>query len=86
MSLTGVQGTNSPNIIIQAGSSVQSFSTVNSYWVFGSVVVTYAGCMKYTVGDNVFFDVSQARRFVKSGTNYYAIDEQYVFFTETPAL
>ena len=86
MALTGVQGTNSPHIIIQEGSSLNGFATVNTTWVFGSVVVVYAGCNKYAVGDNVFYDKSQARRFKLSTINYEAIDEQYIFFTETPAL
>jgi len=86
MAITGIQGTNAPNIIIQEGSSTQSFSTVNNTWVFGTVKVVYAGCMKFDIDEIVFFDKSQARRFKSGSTNYYAIDENYVYFKETEVL
>jgi hypothetical protein len=86
MALTGVQGTNSPHIIIEEGTSINGFATVNQIWAFGEVVEVYAGCNTYAVGDNVFYDKSQGRRFKLSTINYFAIDEQYIFFTETPPL
>ncbi len=84
MALTGLYGATS--IIIQEGTSINGFSTVNQTWSFGEVVVVPASCNAYAVGDNVFYDKSQARRFKLLTINYFAISEQYVFFKETPPL
>lgn len=85
MALTGVQGVNSPNILIEELSSdPQGFLFVNTIWVTGTVKVVYAGCMKYTVGDIVFYDKSKAVRFKSGAINYFVIDEQYIYFIETP--
>jgi len=82
MALTGLFG--ATKIIIEEGTSINGFSTVNTKWVFGEVVVVPASCNAYAVGDNVFYDKSQGLRFKLSAVNYVAVDEQYVFFKETP--
>lgn len=86
MAVTGIQGVNSPHIIIEQGSSIQGFVSVESNWVFGQVKLVYAGCLTYEVDDNVFFDMSKSIKFRSGTTTYCSVDEQYVYFTETPAL
>jgi len=82
MAVTGLFG--ATHIIIEEGTSINGFSTVNTKWVFGEVVSIPASCNAYAVGDNVFYDKSQGYRFKLSAANYIAVAEQYVFFKETP--
>jgi hypothetical protein len=87
MAVDGIQGTNSPNIIIQElSASPYGFAAVNTNWVWGTVKVVYPGCMKYEVDDVVFYDKTQARRFKYGSINYFAIDEQYIYYIETPVV
>ena len=82
MALTGLFG--ATQIIIEEGASINGFSTVNTSWVFGEVIAIPASCNSYVVGDNVFYDKSKGARFKLATANYISVDEQYVFFKETP--
>lgn len=84
MAITGIQGASSPHIIVQGSTSINGFATVNTSWVFAIVKVIYPGCMNFSVGDSVFFDKSQSKRFLSGPTNYFVVDEAYIYFIETP--
>lgn len=86
MALSGIQGTNAQYIILRAAASVNGISVpTGSIASFGSVIAVYTGCQIFGTGDIVMFDSSKAERFFKGGINYSVVDQQYVFFTETPA-
>lgn len=78
-----------PTIILQqrpGGASAYGFTLVNDDWVFGTVVATYPNCPNWCINDIVFFDLTKAVRFLFGTINYYAIDEAYIYFAETPVL
>lgn len=82
--LTGIQGTNTPNVVIQEGASINGFQSVDANCVFGAVKVVFPGCTTCAVGANVFYDKTNARRLVKGGVNYFSVSEKDILFIETP--
>lgn len=86
MAISGIQSSNSNYLILQAASSINGITTpTGSVASFGTVRTVFTGCGFFGVGDSVMFDNSKAIRFFKSSINYFIVDQQYVFLTETPA-
>lgn len=85
MAVTGVQGGNSPYIIILEGSSNHGLISVRPpQWGFGKVKVISAGCNQFSLDDSVFFNKEEAKTFRSGSLTYSVVDQKHIFFTETP--
>lgn len=87
MAVTGIQGTNAPNIIIQNGVSGYSFEPADEKTTgFGTIAVKYESCQAYDLGSTVFFNKKNSVRFSSGNDIYFVVDEKDILFTETIAL
>lgn len=87
MAISGIQGGNNPYIIIEESVSNHGFTSLKPVErAFGKVKVISAGCNQFALEDSVFFNKEKSSK-VRSGggVTYYIVDQQDIFFTETPA-
>lgn len=86
MAVSGIEGGNGQFVILLESTSVHGFVPVRpTECGFGTVKVYNQACPQFQLNDSVFFDKTKSQIFRSGAITYNVVDQQYIFFTETPA-
>lgn len=75
---------NQPSILVQPTNSLMDLSSADNLGAFGEVVQTNITTISFSVGDIVFYNISDgtAIRYSGDDTTYVVIDEDKILFKE----
>lgn len=75
---------NQPSILVQPTNSLMDLSSADNLGAFGEVVQTNMTTISFSIGDIVFYNVSDgtAISYSGDGSTYVVIDEDKILFKE----